>query len=93
MRPPLQPHVPPEWDFVGLRPRASCWGVRGLLCFVWVGDNPKAGPQHPWGCPGRAPIIPLLTRRCQTDPPLFPPPGYPFVPNAGLKRHHFNEIN
>lgn len=60
------------WDYVPVP--AAGGGGRGLLCFVWVGGDPKSRTAARWGCPGRAPIIPLLTHRCQKDPPT-PPPG------------------
>lgn len=42
---PPQPRVPPEWDFVGLRPRASCWGG-GCSALSGLGATQKAGRQH-----------------------------------------------
>lgn len=91
--PPPTPH-PPGVGLCGITSPCQLLGGAGaaLLCLGW--GQPKSRTTAPvglsWPSPHHPTVNPSLSDR---PPPLPPPPGYPFVPNAGLKRHHFNEIN
>lgn len=75
--PPTLPLVPPEQDFVGLRPRASCRGAGGcgaeLLC-LGAGLGTALEPD-PAAAPILALVLPLVAQAHHGDGP----PGRPIL--------------